>query len=179
MDSNTHATAKLSIISLKQPFSKSGLQTLWVPHIFQGFDEVNTINNNNDTKTPLAFLPCWNVHWWCKSNGGVTLLAAGTNQTVLPNYTHSHCNLHNTPLAGKNLPVSLKTIFDKTVKKIMSQPLNTSVCNILCDKMEVCKRCCCYIPKYEGYFEEKYFVIEYWVKLAVFSWTPNFTWKSI
>ena len=31
------------IISLKQPFSKSGLQTLWVPHIFQGFDEVNTI----------------------------------------------------------------------------------------------------------------------------------------
>lgn len=30
-------------ISLKQPFSKSGLQTLWVSNIFQGFDEVNTI----------------------------------------------------------------------------------------------------------------------------------------
>lgn len=128
----------------------------------------------------MAFFPCWNVHWWCKSNGWVTLLAVGTNQTVVPNYTHSHCNLyHNTLLAGKKLPVSLKTTSDKIVKKIMSQPLSTSVCNILCDKMEVCIRCSSYILKYEGYLEEKYLVIEYWVKLALLSWNPNFTWKNI
>lgn len=75
-----------------------------------------------------------------QSNGGVTLLAVGTNQTVVPSYTHSHCNLHhNTLLAGKKRQFHLR-LSDKTVKKIISQPLSISVCNILCDKTEVCIR---------------------------------------
>ena len=89
----------------------------------------------------------------------VTLLALRTNQTVASNNTNSHCNLHHkTLLAGKKkkVPVSLKNILDKVVKKIVSQPLSTFICNILCDKMEVRIRCSTYTPKYDGYLEEEY-----------------------
>ena len=97
-------------ISLKQPFSKCGLQTLWVPNIVQGFDEVNTI------KIIILLIlryhwPLYHVEmctdgakqWWgstaghwthptvVPSNGGVALLATEHIQQWYQAVVGQHC----------------------------------------------------------------------------------------
>jgi hypothetical protein len=69
---------------------------------------------------------------------GKTAGAVSRIKPIAKNCSSSHCIIHRQALAVKNMPLSLKTVLDESVKIInfiKSRPLNMRLFRILCDDL--------------------------------------------